>query len=145
MLALDRVGGQDRLRPVRRAHPRGGRLPVPAHRFAWELAHGPVPDGAEVVHTCGTLRCVRPDHLRPRTGGRAPAEPTAREVAVLRARLRHGMGYGSLRRAAADLGIRPESAARRLQKLRGRIGVETNADAVRWLDEHRPGWRTAAG
>lgn len=28
-------------------------------------------------------------------------------------------------------------------KLRERIGVATNTEDVRWLDEHQPGWRTA--
>jgi hypothetical protein len=36
---------------------------VGAHRFAYELAKGPVPDGFDVHHTCLTRRCVNPDHL----------------------------------------------------------------------------------
>lgn len=35
-----------------------------AHRVAWELARGPIPDGLEIDHTCHVRRCVRPDHLR---------------------------------------------------------------------------------
>lgn len=34
-----------------------------AHRFAWELTHGPVPDGLLVCHSCDVTPCVRPDHL----------------------------------------------------------------------------------
>lgn len=37
---------------------------VGAHRFAYELVHGPVPDGFDVHHTCLTRRCVNPDHLQ---------------------------------------------------------------------------------
>lgn len=33
------------------------------HRFAWELAYGPIPDGAYVLHRCDRPLCVRPDHL----------------------------------------------------------------------------------
>lgn len=34
-----------------------------SHRFAWAQAYGAVPVGADVLHTCGTRLCVRPDHL----------------------------------------------------------------------------------
>lgn len=37
---------------------------VPAHRFAYELAHGPIPRGKVVMHRCDNGKCVRLDHLR---------------------------------------------------------------------------------
>lgn len=35
-----------------------------AHRVAWELANGPIPDTMELDHRCGNRLCVNPEHLR---------------------------------------------------------------------------------
>ncbi len=38
-----------------------------AHRLAYEMAHGAIPDGLELDHLCRNRGCVRPDHLEPVT------------------------------------------------------------------------------
>lgn len=42
---------------------RDGRM-RPAHRVAYEDAHGAIPVGHHVHHECGVPLCVNPEHLR---------------------------------------------------------------------------------
>jgi HNH endonuclease len=38
-----------------------------AHRVAWELLRGPIPDGLQIDHLCRVRHCVNPAHLEPVT------------------------------------------------------------------------------
>lgn len=44
----------------------GERLVV-AHRWSYEMAKGPVPEGLDLDHLCRVRNCVNPDHLEPVT------------------------------------------------------------------------------
>ena len=35
-----------------------------AHQIAYEQAHGPIPPGMDVDHTCFVRACINPEHLR---------------------------------------------------------------------------------
>lgn len=41
----------------------GSRRQMLAHRFAYERANGPIPQGLHACHKCDTPACVNPDHL----------------------------------------------------------------------------------
>ena len=38
-----------------------------AHRFAWMVCNGEIPDGMVIMHTCDVPLCVNPSHLRAAT------------------------------------------------------------------------------
>lgn len=41
----------------------GARGSIATNRVAWEIAHGSIPTGLWVLHTCGNVGCVNPKHL----------------------------------------------------------------------------------
>lgn len=44
-----------------------GERTVKAHRYAYELVVGPIPEGLHLDHLCRNRGCVNPDHLEPVT------------------------------------------------------------------------------
>lgn len=40
-----------------------GRPQVGAHRVAWELVNGPIPEGRQIDHLCRRPGCVNPGHM----------------------------------------------------------------------------------
>lgn len=112
-----------------------------AHRVAWEMTNGPIPEGMDLDHRCGNRACVNPDHLRVttrsqngqhRTGSQCNNTSGVRGVtwrkdkntwrarATLNGRLYHGGYYPTLE--AAD------KAARAL-----RAQLFTHDDHAEWL------------
>ena len=41
--------------------------PLRAHRMAYEVAKGDIPEGMHILHSCDNPKCCNPAHLRPGT------------------------------------------------------------------------------
>lgn len=85
-----------------------GRM-VKAHRFAYEMWAGPIPDGLHLDHLCRVRNCVAPGHLEPVTNrenilrGEARA---ARQARQSHCRNGHPLFGDNLVRSAAARGQR---------------------------------------
>lgn len=61
-----------------------------AHRVAWEIVRGQIPEGLQIDHLCRNRRCVNPEHLEPVTQrtnvlrGVGPSAKQARQTHCLK-------------------------------------------------------------
>lgn len=70
------------------------RRQIPAHRYAYEVKVGPIPEGMTLDHLCRIRRCVNPDHLDVVTRGENTLRGdtiTARNIAKVRCLRGHAL------------------------------------------------------
>jgi hypothetical protein len=53
------------------------------HRLAWKAAHGEIPPGKQVRHTCGNRACINVEHLELVPENRRQGRPATRKVSGL--------------------------------------------------------------
>jgi len=100
------------------------RVPLRAHRVAYELGNGPIPKGGSVLHRCGEASCCNPAHLYLGTAaensrdrsrhGRGAKKLTERQVEIVRVEWavvsKDGKApYGWISRKARELGVKPST------------------------------------
>lgn len=72
-----------------------------AHRFAYELVVGPVPDGLVLDHLCRNATCINPAHLEPVTQRenimRSPTAPPALNARKTHCKHGHELDGANLR------------------------------------------------
>ena len=102
------------------------------HRLAYELAHGPIPDGLCVLHRCDNRPCLNPDHLFLGTKGDNARDMTAKG----RHPRQHGEAHSQARLTeAAVLAIRADTRVMRL--IAADLGV---SERTVWDAKNRRTW-----
>lgn len=112
--------GQFRIEP--------GVSPVKAHRAAWLITEGSIPEGMVVMHQCDNPSCVRPSHLalgthqdnmddmvRKGRQSNGPAVKGRRKLTdwqVKEIRSRYATGLTSMRQLGAEYGIDSSNVSR---------------------------------
>lgn len=113
-----------------------------AHRVAYVLARGPIPDELVVDHLCRNRACCNPDHLELVTNKENVLRgigPTAQNAAATHRRNGHeftatntridGKGGRRCRRCQADVQI-PRNRARRIRERDARRAAKATAQAI---------------
>lgn len=100
------------------------RKPITAHRLAWTLTRGAIPEGLQVLHRCDVRRCVNPDHLFIGTH----AENMVDRNNKGRQAFQRGEDHPSAKLSASDV-IEIRSASEPLRVLAERYGVKKSTIA----------------
>lgn len=96
-----------------------------AHRLAYELSKGAIPDGMDVMHSCDNPRCINPDHLSAGTRNQNMADCHARGRSRIPTPRLTGESNGSAKLTKAKVAVIRDGLAAGVtqQQLADRFGV----------------------
>lgn len=104
-----------------------------AHRFAYELLVGPIPEGLEPDHLCRNHSCVNPAHLEPVPHGenvrRGTGGRDARERQLRKTHCPQGHPYDLFNTYYAPNGERACRACKAVNKRNSRLRINAQAAA----------------
>jgi hypothetical protein len=99
---------------------------VYAHRYSYELANGPIPDGLPIDHRCRIPRCVKPSDLEPVTIRENTLRGARTIITDDQVREAHALHMSGLRVAdvAQQFGVSKSALLHRFRVLglKGRVG-----------------------
>jgi DNA-binding XRE family transcriptional regulator len=105
------------------------RVTTSAHRLAWELTCGPIPNGLWVLHRCDVRACVRPDHLFLGT-----PRDNSRDMAQKRRTVRTKLTPEMVREIRAARGVSRAELARRCGVWRSTVADVLDGRTWCWVE-----------
>lgn len=118
---------------------------VLAHRYAYELLHGPIPEGLTLDHRCRVRHCVNPAHLAPETLAENVRLARSANAEKLNCPRGHGLdvvnsnGSRECSVCKRDRANRYARAVKTLTRLDMPTGIRTVEDLAAWMvEQHRP-------
>lgn len=106
---------------------------VLAHRFAWEITNGPIPNGLFVCHHCDNRLCVNPSHLFLGSAADNSGDMVAKN------RVRHGAAHRNTKLTDKDVHeIRSLKGSMTYKALAQQYGISTT---TAWRIAHGESWR----
>ena len=123
--------------------------PEMAHRFAYELLVGPIPEGLTLDHLCRVRHCCNPEHLEPVTSAENTARSPLTQASINRAKTHchrgHPFSDANLGRNANGTRICRECRRESSRAYRARNAERLRVEArERWRRENWPGYGEAA-